>query len=131
MNQPPNTPVDPPTTPVWQILAHALDTRRSVAATYHNHRRVLCPHALGYSAGRAKLLAYQTSGPTSTGALPADPHQRWRSLFLDDIEHPVIIDAAWQTADNYTPTHANGIEILAIAVNHPSGRNPSGPHPTQ
>ena len=32
------------------------------------------------------LLGYQTGGQTSTGALPADPRQRWRCLFIDEID---------------------------------------------
>ncbi|MGH9653106.1 MAG: hypothetical protein ACRD6B_06515 [Bryobacteraceae bacterium] len=101
-----------PTT--WAILAGALTARRPVAATYHGHRRLLCPHALGWKAGRPKLLAYQVSGTTSTGALPADTTQRWRSMFVDDIEHPVIVDQPWQSAANYTPARRNGLDTIAL-----------------
>jgi len=33
------------------------------------------------------LLGYQTGGETSTGALPADPRQRWRCFFVDEVEN--------------------------------------------
>src|SRR5437764_30243 len=49
------------------------------------------------------------------GALPANACQRWRSLFVDEIEDLTITDDQWQTADNYTP-HSNGIDTLAVAV---------------
>jgi hypothetical protein len=119
-----------PTTPdairpaTWTVLEHALTQRRPVGVVYHGEARIICPHALGWKAGRAKLLAYQTAGTTSRGGLPADPRQRWRSMFVDEIEHPVITDEPWQTADNYTPT-SNGIDHLEIDVNTPRGSSTS------
>lgn len=113
------TPTMPPTT--WAILAQALHTRRPVAATYNGHRRVICPHALDWNNGRPKLLAYQISGATSTGPLPTDTTQRWRSMFIDNIEHPIIIDRPWQTADNYTPRQQTGIDTTTIQVTTTSG----------
>jgi hypothetical protein len=101
---------------VWAVLEAALVERRTVRVVYHGHARVICPHALGWKAGRAKVLAYQAAGTTSGGGLPADPRQRWRSMFVDEIEQPVMIDRPWQTSENYTPTH-NGIDRLELDVN--------------
>lgn len=101
--------------PAWTVLATALIQRRPVLAVYHGHQRLLCPHALGWKHGRAKVLAYQADGTTSNGALPPDPRQRWRSLYLDDLHQLLISDQPWQTADNYTPHH-NGIDQLEIAI---------------
>lgn len=101
--------------PLWELLAHALTQRRTVNARYHGHDRTLSPHALGWKNGRAKLLAYQSAGTTSHGRIPTDPRQRWRSLFIDEIEHATLTDKPWQTADNYTP-HTNGIDHLEIHV---------------
>ena len=89
----------------WPTLAAALHQRRVVQATYHDEQRLLCPHALGYKHGRPKVLAYQSSGTTPG----------WRSLFIDDLHDPVIVDHPWQTADNYTP-NSNGIDIIALAI---------------
>jgi len=52
------------------------------------------------------------------GALPTSTHQRWRSMFVDEIEHPAITGDQWQTADNYT-LRSNGIDTLAIAIPKP------------
>ena len=101
--------------PAWALLEAALTQRRPVRAVYHGHQRTLCPHALGWKNGRAKVLAYQADGTTSSGKLPADPHQRWRSLFLDELHAPVLTDDPWQTADNYTPA-GNGIDHIDIAL---------------
>lgn len=96
----------------WGVLEEALRTRRPVALRYHGQDRVACPHALGLKAGRARVLAYQLAG-ASTGS---DPAQRWRCLFIDEIEQVTIVNATWATAPNYSPTTANGIDHLVLAV---------------
>lgn len=108
-------PPPPHRPPAWTVLEDALTARRSVHLRYHRHRRVICPHALGWTAGRHKVLAYQTGGTTSTGPLPADPTQRWRWMFVDEIEDPAIIDQPWETAANHIH-HPNCIDHLELAV---------------
>lgn len=103
--------------PAWAILETALRHRRPVQARYHDQQRILCPHALGWTNGRAKVLCYQAGGATSRGPLPADPRQRWRTLFVDQIHDPVITTGAWQTANNYTH-HATGIDQVELAVDN-------------
>jgi hypothetical protein len=101
--------------PAWELLQHAISEHKTVRAIYHGHERLLCPHLLGWRHGRAKLLAYQASGTTSTGPPNADPRQRWRSMFVDEIEQVVIATDRWQTAPNYTPTVA-GIDLIEVAT---------------
>lgn len=36
------------------------------------------------------MLAYQAGGATSSGPLPAHTHQRWRTMFTDEIEDPIL-----------------------------------------
>jgi Uma2 family endonuclease len=103
--------------PAWAVLERALIDKRPVRARYHDQQRVLCPHALGWKHGRAKVLAYQLSGATSRGALPLDPRELWRSMFVDEIEDAVIADGPWRSADNYSPA-SNCIDVLEIALDH-------------
>jgi len=49
-------------------------------------------------------------------ATGSDPAQRWRCRFLDEIETPVITDEPWQSAPNYSPDSANGIDHVVLAV---------------
>ncbi len=103
----------------WAVLEEALRQRRPVLVSYHGKQRLICPHALGWKNNRPMLLAYQTGGQTSTGALPADPRKRWRCMFVDDIDQ---LDAdhetsAWSTADNYNATHPfPAIDEVTIAI---------------
>lgn len=106
---------EPTRPPAWMVLEAALNQRRSVRIRYRGTERLICPHALGWKHGRAKVLVYQAGGTTTTGALPTDAHQRWRSLFVDEIEDPTITDDQWQSADNYTQ-YSSGIDTLALAV---------------
>jgi hypothetical protein len=102
--------------PAWSVLAQALAARLTVRARYHGHDRLLCPHVLGWKNGRAKVLAFQSDGTTSSGALSDDSQQRWRSLFVDEIEHASIaLETPWQSAHNYTP-YSNCIDKLELAV---------------
>jgi hypothetical protein len=102
----------------WAVLEQALLQRRPVAVRYQGRERILCPHVLGYKNGRPRVLAYQAGGATSRGRLPEDPRQRWRSMFVDEIEDPVLKDGPWQSAPNYSPS-TSGIDDVEIAIDQP------------
>jgi hypothetical protein len=61
------------------------------------------------------MLAYQAAGTTSAGSLPASGRQRWRSMYVDQIEEPVITDHRWETADNFSYVF-NGIDTIEIGL---------------
>jgi hypothetical protein len=112
----------------WALLNNALRARRPVEVLYHGRRRLICPHALGWSKQRPIVLGYQTGGDTTTGSLPADERKRWRCLFVDEINEIVAPDPAtpWGTADNYNHLHPfAGIDNVAIAVT-PDDHSPTG-----
>ena len=48
-------------------------------------------------------------------ALPAEPQQRWRSMFVDEIEAAVFTDDPWGTADNYSLS-TNAIDQVELAI---------------
>ena len=103
----------------WAALEAALRQRHPVLVGYHDRQRLVCPHALGWKNDRPMLLAYQTGGETTTGALPADPRKRWRCLFVDEVDSVVAADeaSAWGTANNYNPSHPfNAIDEVTVAI---------------
>ena len=97
----------------WAALERALHERRPVLADYHGRTRQLCPHALGWKNGRAKVLAHQATDNDT-----ADPAQQWRSLFIDELHDTIITDQPWHTASNYTP-HTTGIDELDTHIPPP------------
>ncbi|MGH9069344.1 MAG: hypothetical protein ACRD0J_17910 [Acidimicrobiales bacterium] len=107
----------------WALLDVALRARRPVSVSYHGRRRVVCPHALGWNKTRPLVLSYQTGGQTTTGTLDADPHKRWRCMYVDEIDQvlPTAPDSPWGTADNYNPSDPSpAIDHVAIAIPRPS-----------
>lgn len=103
--------------PAYELLAEAISDRRRVVAYYHGHERVICPHVLGYSNRRAKLLALQCAGTTSSGPLPRSVSSRWRAMFVDEIERPAIVEGAFESADNYRTDHSTlGMELITASV---------------
>lgn len=101
--------------PAWDLLERAVTDKRTVRAGYHGHDRLLCPHLLGWKNGRARILAYQAAGSTSSGTLSDDHQQRWRWMLVEDIEDAAITDDPWHTAPNYRPG-GTGIDIIEVAV---------------
>lgn len=97
----------------WAVLEEALVDKRRVRLRYAGHERTVCPHVLGWKNNRPKVLAYQVEGTTSQGLLPRDPTQRWRSMFICDIDRAVIVEGSWHSGPNYNPTH-NGIDQVAL-----------------
>lgn len=103
----------------WRPLEAALQARHPVEVSYHGRRRLICPHALGWHNGRPMVLGYQTGGQTSTGVLPADPHRRWRCMYVDEVDQVLepAPDSPWQSADNYNYSHPFPvIDDVAIAI---------------
>jgi hypothetical protein len=96
----------------WADLEGSLRSRRPVFVYYHGRRRLICPHALDWKEGRPMLLGCQTGGQT-------DPRQRWRCLFVDEVENVVAADQAapWGTAANYNASRPfNAIDHVSVAV---------------
>jgi hypothetical protein len=96
----------------WNVLHQAITERRAVRATYHNRIRVISPHTLGWKNGRPKALVYQTA---VLGPPPSHDPRGWRSLFVEEIQNPIITDDQWRTAHNYTP-RTTGIDTIAAAI---------------
>ena len=109
--------------PAWNVLEQAVIEKRTVRVNYHGHDRLLCPHLLGWKNGRPKVLCYQSSGTTSEGKLNSDPRQRWRLMFVDEMERPVMTDDEWQTAANYRPG-SKGIDIIELVVRSSTRQHP-------
>jgi hypothetical protein len=105
----------------WTALGIALRAHRPVLVCYHGRQRLICPHALGWKAGRPMVLGYQSGSHTTTGSLNPDPTKRWRCFYVDEIDNVTPADRAsqWVTAENYNPTRpfpAGVIDELAIAT---------------
>lgn len=84
-------------------LRTAIIHRRPIAAQYHELRRLLCPHRLGWnSRRRLRVLCYQYGGDSETGLKPVGAPDNWRCLAVQDLSQVELLDGPWQTAENHS-----------------------------
>jgi len=105
----------------WAVLARGMEERRPVIAGYHGSARLLCPHVLGWRAGRAKALSFQIAAVSSAETTGYESERGWRSMFVDEIEDATLYDGTWTTPDDYAGP-ANGIDVVELAVEVPGPR---------
>jgi hypothetical protein len=84
---------------VWTAIA----ARRPVAAVYHGHRRLLCPHRLGTNErGALRVLCYQYGGDSQSGLEPTGSPSNWRCLVLEKLSKVELLEDSWRTASNHS-----------------------------
>jgi hypothetical protein len=86
---------------VYEIVREAILGKRQVVATYDDHEREMCPHAIGTKNGRAQAIFFQFAGGSSKG-LPADGE--WRCLAIDGLTSVTMRDGEWHTGSNHSQT---------------------------
>jgi hypothetical protein len=104
---------------VYPLIRQAILDRAIVTATYRQHARETCPHAIGYKNGRRKTLLYQFGGTSSSGLEPVGSHKNWRCVFVDELQDVCVRpgDGAWYTADDYSRRQTCIDEIdVAVAI---------------
>jgi predicted DNA-binding transcriptional regulator YafY len=82
---------------VYDILKEAIDKHRCVIITVDGKSRAVAPLALGFKAGRKKVLTFQYRGDSKSGLAAGGA---WRCFFLDDISWAKISDDPWQSGQH-------------------------------
>ena len=85
----------------YLLIRAAIENERQVTCTYQGHHRELCPHILGRTNNKERLLAFQFGGSTSSG-LPAGGE--WKCLDLAQIRDPNMRDGRWHTGSSHQAT---------------------------
>ena len=80
--------------PIYQLFAEAIASRKQIVCMYGGYRRELCPIILGHSRGQEKALTYQFAGASRSG-LP--PGGEWRCLWLSKATNERVTLAAGET----------------------------------
>jgi len=86
----------------YQLIRDAILNKRQVLATYHGHRREMCPHVLGTKRGSRHALFYQFGGSSSSGIGAIGSGLNWRCVLIDWLSDVEVRDGPWYTA----PTHS-------------------------
>jgi hypothetical protein len=106
----------------------AIIHRRPIAALYRGHRRLLCPHLLGWNKHRRlQVLCYQYGGDSKSGLKPADASDNWRCLAVENLNQVQLLDGPWHTAENHSrpQTCIEEVELDVDAYPEPAPSTPS------
>jgi hypothetical protein len=111
------------------LLRAAIIQRRPIAAVYRGHRRLLCPHRLGWNKlRRRQVLCYQYGGDSETGLEPAGSKENWRCLALENLSQVELIDGPWQTAPNHSRPQTCIAEVELDVDDYPEPVPPARSH---
>ena len=113
--------------PVHAQVRAAIIHRRPVAALYRGHRRLLCPHLLGWNRHRRlQVLCYQYGGDSESGLKPG-ASDNWRCLAVENLSQVELLEGPWQTAENHSrpQTCIEEIELDVDAYPEPAPPTPS------
>jgi hypothetical protein len=82
----------------FELIKQAIAEKKLVSAVYHERRRELCPHVLGWKGEREHALFFQVGGDSTKG-LASDGS--WRCLNLDELTDVEIIEGEFRTGPGY------------------------------
>jgi len=68
-------------------LTTAVCGKHLVSFSYHGHRRVIEPHAVGVKNGKTQVLGYQVGGSSSSGDIPD-----WRRFDLSEMSNIDVLN---------------------------------------
>jgi hypothetical protein len=112
---------------VNRLLRLAMGERRPIGAMYHNRRRVLCPHRLGWNKeGQRRVLCYQSGGASTSGLDPKGAQSNWRCLAVDKLSMVEIREDVWQTAENHSRPQTCIAQVEMDVEDQPKTRYQTG-----
>jgi len=101
---------------VFDMIREAIEKKRIVIATYHRHRRMMCPHVLGTKNGRAQALFYQFGGTSSSQLGPPGSSENWRCIPINGLTDVEVVDGDWHTGNRHTqPQTCVGHIVVEVA----------------
>ena len=83
----------------YELCFEAILSRRQIVFTYRDRRREVCPHVLGLTGGRERLLGYQFAGKTN-GTLP--PGGEWRCFQVAEMHSIEVRQGVWHTGQSHS-----------------------------
>jgi hypothetical protein len=82
----------------FDLVKRAIAEKKLISAVYHDRRRQMCPHVLGWKAEREHALFFQVGGDCTKGLAVAGS---WRCLNLDELSEVEIQDGEFLTGPGY------------------------------
>jgi hypothetical protein len=82
----------------FELIKEAIAEKKLISAVYHERRRDLCPHVLGWKSDREHALFFQVGGESAKGLAIAGS---WRCLNLDELSEVQIIKGEFRSGPGY------------------------------
>jgi hypothetical protein len=99
----------------YRVIRKAILNSKQVIATYGNHRREMCPHALGHgSNGEEMALFYQFAGQSGSPLGAEGSSENWRCMKISNLSNVVTRSGAWHTARNGYSSRSSCIADLDV-----------------
>ena len=110
------------------LIRSAIARRLPIGGVYKGHRRLLCPHRLGWSReGERRLLSYQYGGSSEAGLDAAGAKGNWRCMAVKLFSEVEVLKGNWHSAENHGRP-ATCMERVEIDVDdQPVVGDPRGP----
>lgn len=98
---------------LYREIRSAIEKKQQVIATYSNHRREMCPHAIGIGpSGDEQAIFFQFAGTSSKGdASLLQEADRWRCLKIVGLSDVEIRDGDWHTGGNHSRSNTCIAEV--------------------
>jgi hypothetical protein len=97
----------------FELIKQAIAEKKLIWAVYHERRRELCPHVLGWKAEREHALFFQVGGDSAKGLVSAGS---WRCLNLDELSEVEIRDGEFRTGRGYYDNPQKCVDKLEAQI---------------
>jgi hypothetical protein len=112
------------TSATYRLFRRAILEEKQITCVYKGHSRELCPHIIGCTAGKEKVLAFQFAGESST-SLPRGGE--WRCLYLAEVRSARLRAGPWYAGSRHRTTQ-RCVEDIDLDINvHVRKLRPGGP----
>ena len=98
----------------FELIKRAIAEKKLISAVYHDKRRELCPHVLGWKAEREHALFFQVGGESAKGLAIAGS---WRCLNLDELgEVELLLDGEFRTGPGYYDNPQKCVDKIEVQI---------------
>jgi hypothetical protein len=105
--------MNPTSSSTYSLVRQALLERKLVSAIYRELLREMCPHVLGWKAGKEHCLFFQFAGDSKKGL---SPEGAWRCLDLDLLSELAIYAGHWRTGPGYHEKRQSCVDEVDVEI---------------
>lgn len=100
----------------FELIMQAIKNKQQVHADYDGHRRELCPHVLGYKAGKEQALFCQFGGSSTSQGVISPANAQWRCIPVGEMSNLQVINGPWYTLDTQNKRRTSCVDEITIEV---------------